>query len=72
MINYPSEMLSISHIPNVLKASTTEELRRLMLQTNTKHKAYLRYFDIQFAQGKWHAWYISEVQVMPGVKRGDQ
>ena len=32
-------------------------LRRAMVIENGKRLMTLKYFDIQFAKGKWYAWY---------------
>ncbi len=47
-------------IPNFISAVTPLGLRRLMLLTNRKHGAWLRY-DISFVNGKWFAWYYADV-----------
>lgn len=45
------------NIPTFLKAKTAEELRSLMLKNNLKLNQEFNYFDIQFANGSWFAWY---------------
>ena len=52
-------MANILSIPNYLKASSPTGLRRLMykLQVNDMHE--YRFFDVQFVNGYWFAWYVS-------------
>lgn len=50
----------LTHIPNALTAKTLNGLRRSMFLNNIKYRAYHRYFDIQFVNGKWYAFYIRE------------
>ena len=50
-----------NHIPTFIVASTPKRLRRLMLQTNAKLGATVQYFDIQYANGKWYAWYYEPI-----------
>lgn len=44
-------------VPAYLEAKTKEELRKLMLQLQLKLKLKIVFYDIQFAEGKWVAWY---------------
>ena len=46
-----------NEIPFFLKARTPKELRALMIKTNVKNFMTIQYFDIQFAQGSWWAWF---------------
>lgn len=61
-------------IPNFITAQSPMGLRRLMLSNNVKNGKEYVYFDIQFANGKWFAWYLevedenSELVEKPKVK----
>lgn len=60
-------------IPNFIVARSPLGLRQLMLRTNAKSGAFLKWFDIQFTNGKWIAWYYSEVTAFdPLFKEPDQ
>lgn len=50
----------LDYIPSFLTAASPIGLRRLMLENNQKHKKMIKYFDIQFVNGKWYAWYYIE------------
>lgn len=43
-------------IPDFLTAGSPRELRRLMFKNNVAHSAWFNY-QIQFANGKWYAWF---------------
>ena len=68
MANYYSPSVGLSHIPNFIKAKSPMRLRRLMLLNNVKHKGFVNYFDIQFSQGFWYAWYFVE-EKLSGMQR---
>lgn len=48
---------NLFRIPRSLAAPTRDKLGRLMLLNNFKHSIEFRYFDIQFVNGEWIAWY---------------
>jgi hypothetical protein len=48
-------------IPNYLAASTPQGLRRLMLLNNARKAMFFKYFNIQYANGQWYAWYFDEL-----------
>lgn len=48
-------------IPAFVTARSPLGLRRAMLINNAKAGAFHRYFDIQFVQGQWYAWFFKEV-----------
>lgn len=48
---------NLRRIPNVLSARSPRGLRRLMLNNNVKHGIEFKYFDIQFINGRWFAWF---------------
>lgn len=51
-----------STIPNYLKARSLVGLRRLMLRNNARHGCYFPYFDIQFVQGYWYAFFFQSIE----------
>jgi hypothetical protein len=44
-------------IPQFLVATSPKGLVAAMLKNNLKYGAEFRYFDIQFSNGKWYAWF---------------
>lgn len=48
-------------IPNYIAASSPMGLRRLMLLNNARKAMFFHYFNIQFVNGKWYAWYFDEI-----------
>jgi hypothetical protein len=54
--------------PAHLEAKTPDELRKVMLLNNAKHKKQFHYFDFTYAQGKWHCWYEITTQDLIGLK----
>jgi hypothetical protein len=52
---------TLSTIPNVLVSETPEGLRQLMLENNIRMDAWVNYRWVQFVDGKWYAWYDSDV-----------
>lgn len=53
---------SSSRIPNFLVAGGPQDLRRLMILNNSRLGAEVMYSDIQFANGKWYAWYYEDLK----------
>lgn len=49
-------------IPNFIQASTPQGLRLAMLRNNAKHGMFFHYFDIQFVNGKWIAWFFQRIE----------
>ncbi len=43
--------------PSSIEAKTKAELRELMIRLNQKYGKNFRYFDFQYAKGKWHCWF---------------
>lgn len=43
--------------PFFISAESPEKLRFMMLANNRRHARRFHYFDIQFASGKWYAWF---------------
>lgn len=67
---------NVAHIPNFLVARSPSGLRRLCLLNNTKKGAVFNY-QIQFAEGRWFAWYIDtekslEQEVKREMAKGDE
>lgn len=56
---------SVTRIPSYISARSPLALRRLMLANNLRQGGEVHYFDIQFAQGKWWAWFFIEVDKDP-------
>lgn len=48
-------------IPNFVTARTPAGLRRSMIRNNARVGMFIKYFDIQFVNGSWFAWYFIEV-----------
>jgi hypothetical protein len=48
---------SLVDVPQFVRAKTAQGLTRAMFENNKRLKAYVRYFDIQFAGGYWYAWF---------------
>ncbi len=46
-----------SEIPFFIKARTPKELQTLMIKTNIKNHTTIQYFDIQYVEGSWYAWF---------------
>ena len=43
--------------PKNISAKTPNGLRQLMIKLNIMYGRNFRYFDFQYAQGKWHCWF---------------
>lgn len=56
-----------SQIRMFLRADSPEELVSLQLQANLLLKGRADFTDIQFAQGKWYAWFLLDVDAYPQV-----
>lgn len=50
----------ITRVPKFIKAKTPDKLRELMLATNIKYGAELKYTDIGYQDGNWYAWFIAD------------
>jgi hypothetical protein len=57
---------SLVDVPHYVRAKSPEGLIRAMLANNVKLKAYVGYFDIQFVNGFWYAWFTVDIE--KGVK----
>lgn len=55
-------------VPNFVKATTPELLRESMLMNNLRLKSEVKYFDIQFANGSWFAWYYDKIDLYAKIK----
>jgi len=51
-----------NHPPSYIEADSKDELRLVMLANNRRHNRRFSYFDIQFAEGKWVAWFEISIQ----------
>lgn len=56
-------MVKGSQIPKYIAASTPQGLRRLMFKTNMRLGYFIQYFDIQFVNGKWYAWFYIDIEL---------
>jgi hypothetical protein len=59
---------NLAVVPNFIKASTPDLLRELMLINNLKMKSEIKYFDIQFVNGTWIAWYYESIDIYKKIK----
>jgi hypothetical protein len=50
-------LANLFSVPNFIKAASPKGLRRFMLQAQIKDKTQYLFFDIQFNNGYWFAWY---------------
>ena len=57
MLTEPGNSL---RIPHFLVANTPQALQKLMLETNLLDLCEYKYTNIQFASGKWYAWYLKD------------
>ena len=57
-------------IPNYIEASTLKELRLLMLKNNIQKSMFFKYFDIQFVNKKWYAFYFDEADRDNNILQG--
>lgn len=55
---------SLVDVPHYVRAKTPDALIKAMLLNNTKLKAYVGYFDIQFVNGYWYAWFTIDIEKM--------
>lgn len=53
-------MISTFNVPLALEAGTADELSRLMLSNNLKHKKWFNY-QIVVKGNKFYAWYFNEM-----------
>lgn len=48
-------------IPQYVSARSPQGLRRAMIMLNAKSGAWHKFFDIQYVDGRWFAWFYQEV-----------
>lgn len=53
-------MANLFSIPNFVKASSPQGLRRSMYSVQIKNSMQYKFFDISFVNGVWYAWYFHE------------
>ena len=53
--------------PTYIAASSPEELAALMFKVNTLLARYINFQDIQFAKGKWYAWFYVQEREFPTI-----
>jgi len=49
--------MQVNELPNCLKSGSVKSLRLKMIKNQIRLAATVRYFDIQFVNGFWYAWY---------------
>lgn len=49
-------------IPAFVQARSPQGLRRQMLMVNARAGAFHKFFDIQFVNGNWIAWYYKQIE----------
>lgn len=52
----------LTRIPSYISARSPLALRRLMLANNVKLGGEVKYFDIQFVDGRWWAWFYIDIE----------
>lgn len=65
----PLCFIMVYNVPNFIKAQSAQGLRDAMLSLLQRNAYKLKFFDIQFVQGHWYAWYYEEVKEPQGVLR---
>lgn len=55
--------IPVGRVPKFIQARSPKKLRALMLITQARLGYGTEFFDIQFAQGKWTAWYYDNNDV---------
>jgi hypothetical protein len=65
--------VSPEEIPNFVTARSAQALRVAMLRNNARFGIMFHYFDIQFAEGKWIAWFFHRIDLRtdPILKGGE-
>jgi hypothetical protein len=56
-------------VPQYVSASTPQGLVREMLKNNLKLKGHVQYHSIQFAEGRWYAWFLQDIS--ESLKKGN-
>ena len=59
---------NIFKIPNFIQEKTPLKLQQAMLNLNASKGKEYKYFDIQYVNGVWYAWYYEDVKET--IKRG--
>lgn len=50
------------NIPNFLKEKTALKLQEKMLKMNVSKGKEYKYFNIQYVNGAWYAWFYEDVE----------
>lgn len=58
-------MANLFAVPNFVKAGSPDGLRRQMYAVQLKDSMQYKFFDIQFVNGSWVAWYFYEPKTEP-------
>lgn len=56
--------VGVNVVTKFVKAKTSEMLTRKMRKIQIQRGAQVPFFDIQFAEGFWYAWYREEISLM--------
>lgn len=59
---YFSKAPSVLDVPNYVSATSPQGLVKAMLDNNIKLKGRAQYFSVQFANGKWFAWFYEDLE----------
>ena len=54
--------VGVNVVPHFVKARTSEQLIKKMLQVQIRRGTHIPFFDIQKQDGLWYAWYNTEVR----------
>ena len=55
-------------LPNFIKARNPKRLRALMLKNNIRLASTVNYFDIQFINNEWYAWFYERIDNNEAMK----
>lgn len=64
--------MSLLVIPKFIEAKSKKDLTRFMFIAQQRFRANLHFFDIQFAQGNWIAWYEIDIRKQPKDTSADK
>lgn len=57
----------LTEVPAFIRSKSPEGLRRKMLQNNAKLRLTNHYFDLQYVNGDWYAWFYKNEPNMSAV-----
>lgn len=53
---------NVFNIPNFIQEKTPIKLQQAMLRLNASRGKEYQFFDIQYVNGSWYAWYYEDVE----------